>query len=113
MNESTLHPLDYLDILRKRKWWLAASVGLCGALGAALALLLPPTYIARATIAVQPPAVAPDLVGRTALDRGERIRAITQQLRSPALLERVARDEGLATGPRADNAVQDLLARVT
>jgi protein tyrosine kinase modulator len=113
MNERTLHPLDYVDILRRRKGWFVTSVAICVAGGVALALLLPKTYRTSATIAVQAPAVALDLVPRTALDRTERLRAISQQLRSPALLERVAREEGLAAQRPIEPVVQDLLSRIT
>ena len=64
-------------------------------------------------IGIEAPAVSPDLVsGRTGLDRDERLRALSQQLRSPAVLERVAREERLVTDRPIDQVVQDLLDRI-
>ena len=63
---------------------------------------------------MQAPAVAPDLVpARAALDRAERLRALSQQLLSRAVLERVAREEGLAADRPIDVVRQDLISRVS
>lgn len=101
MSERTMHPLEYLVILKRRKWWVIIPFVLSVAVGVTLALVLPPTFRSSATIAVQAAVVTPDLVGRRAqLTREERLRALEQQLRSPAVLQRVMREEGLG----ADNA---------
>jgi succinoglycan biosynthesis transport protein ExoP len=114
MNERSGHPLDYLNILRRRKMWFAVPLVLCSAGGIALALLLPPTYRSAATIAVQAPVVAPEMVpARAALDRAERLRALSQQLVSRPVLERVAREEGLATDSTMDAVTQSLIPRIT
>lgn len=114
MNERSLHPLEYLIILKRRKWWFVATFLVCAAIGIALALLLPPTYRSSATIAVQAPAVAPDLVSwRAGLDREERLRALSQQLRSPGVLERVAREEGLVGDQPVEAVMQDLIGRIS
>jgi polysaccharide chain length determinant protein (PEP-CTERM system associated) len=114
MNERTQHPLEYLVVLKRRKLWLIVPFAVCAIGGAALALLLPATYRSSATIAVQAPAVSPDLVpARAALDSHERLRALSQQLRSPAVLERVVREEGLADKRPVDEVAQHMLARIS
>jgi polysaccharide chain length determinant protein (PEP-CTERM system associated) len=114
MNERTLHPVDYLLMLKRRRGWFLVTFGVCAVAGIALALLLPPTFKSSATIGVQAPAVAPDLVpARTGLDRDERLRAVTQQLRSPAVLERVAREEGLTADGPIEKVTQDLTGRIS
>jgi succinoglycan biosynthesis transport protein ExoP len=86
----------------------------CTVTGLLLAVLLPATYRSRATIGVQAPAVEPGLVSsRALLDRDERIRAVSQQLRSPAVLERVARDEGLVADRPMEVVTQELNARIS
>ena len=113
MTERSLHPVEYLLILKRRKAWFVVPLLLCTIVGIALALLLPATYRSRATIAVQAPAVSPDLVpARAGLNNDERIRALYQQLRSPAVLERVAREEGLAREQPIEQAAQELNERL-
>jgi polysaccharide biosynthesis transport protein len=114
MNEQSGHPLEYLSVLKRRKLWFFVPLVLSSAIGLALALLLPPTFRSQATIAVQAPAVVPDLVSRqTDLDRTERLRALSQQLRSRSVIERVIREEGLATDGAPDAVVQDLISRIS
>lgn len=114
MTQRTMHPLEYLVILKRRKWWLIIPAVVCFAVGAAVAMLLPPTYRSNATIAVQAATVTPDLVGsRGQLTQEERLRALEQQLRSPAVLRRVAREEGLAGEDAVEGAVQGLRGRIS
>ena len=114
MNERRLHPLEYLVVLKRRQKWLIVPFVVCAVGGALLALLLPTTYRSSATIAVQAPAVSPDLVpARSGLAPEERLRALSQQLRSPAVLERVAREEGLAASRPVEEAAQHLLHRIS
>jgi polysaccharide chain length determinant protein (PEP-CTERM system associated) len=113
MSERSLHPVEYLAILERRKWWLIVPFALCAIVGAAVALLLPPVYRSGAMVAVQAPAVAPDLVSaRAGLGRMERLRAITQQLRSPAVLERVAREEGLTAERPFDEVMHEMVEKI-
>jgi polysaccharide chain length determinant protein (PEP-CTERM system associated) len=113
MSERRLHPFEYLGILKRRRWWLVAPFVVCAVTGAAMAFLLPPVYRTNATIAVEAPAVAPDLVpARSGLDRTERLRALSQQLRSPAVLERVAREEGLTAERPIEEITQDMIGRI-
>ena len=114
MNERRLHPLEYLVVLKRRQKWLIVPFVVCAVGGALLALLLPTTYRSSATIAVQAPAVSPDLVpARAGLAPEERLRALSQQLRSPAVLERVAREEGLAESRPVEEVAQHLLYRIS
>ncbi len=114
MNERAVHPADYLRIFARRRWWFAIPFALCVVVGVALALFLPPTFKSSARIGIQAPAVVPDLVpARTGLDREERLRALSQQLRSPVVLERVAREEGLTSQRPVEQVVQDLIERIS
>ena len=62
---------------------------------------------------VQAPSVTPDLVAqRASLNTEDRVRALTQQLRSPSVLERVVREEALATDRPADVVMQELRSRI-
>lgn len=91
---STFHPLDYVSVLRRRKWWFIAPLAAALIVGALLALLLPRTYFSHARIGVASATLSPELLrGVTSMQRDERQRAISQQLLSPAVLERVVREE--------------------
>jgi polysaccharide chain length determinant protein (PEP-CTERM system associated) len=113
MTERTVHPVEYLAILSRRRYWFAIPFALCVIGGVALAFILPATYRSSARIGIEAPAVSPDLVStRAGLDRNERLRALSQQLRSPEVLERVAREERLVTDQSLDQVVQGLMARI-
>jgi polysaccharide chain length determinant protein (PEP-CTERM system associated) len=114
MPEQSRHPLEYLSILKRRRRWFFVPFAASCAAGSALALVLPPTFRSSATIAVQAPAVVADLVqAQTGLDRTERLRALSQQLRSRTVLERVVREEGLAGDRSMDVVMQDLTSRIS
>jgi polysaccharide chain length determinant protein (PEP-CTERM system associated) len=114
MNERRLHPFEYLAVLKRRRRWVIVPLLTCVIGGALLAFLLPTTYRTGAMIGVAAPAVSPDLVpARAALDREERLRALSQQLRSPAVLERVAREEGLAAEEPVQQVAQTLQANIS
>jgi polysaccharide chain length determinant protein (PEP-CTERM system associated) len=94
IEERTVHPLDYLSVLRRRQWWLIVPFVACVVIGALLALFLPRTYLSQAQIGVAAPTLSPQLLrGVSSLDKEERQRAISQQLLSPAVLQRVVREE--------------------
>lgn len=94
MEERSVHPLDYVSVLRRRKWWFIAPLVLALLVGAGLAMLLPRTYFSQAEIGVAAASLSPELLkGVQSLDPQERQRAISQQLLSPSVLERVAREE--------------------
>ena len=112
--ERTHHPSEYLQILKRRRRWFVLPFLVVAVTGLLVALLLPPTFKSSATIAVQAPAVSPELMpAGTPLDNSERLRALSQQLLSPAVLERVAREEAMATEGPLDEAVQGLRDRIT
>jgi polysaccharide chain length determinant protein (PEP-CTERM system associated) len=108
MEEPRFDPLDYLSAFNRRKWWFVVPVGLSILVGLLLVWLLPRSYQSTATIGVSTPRVAANMVGASAADRGERTRAIAQQLRSRPVLERAARLEGLDQQESIDAAVNQL-----
>ena len=96
MPQSYSHPARLpADVLRRRKWWFTIPCPAVHRRGIAAAHALAAHVSDRARpIAVQAPTVTPDLVARGPRSiREERLRALTQQLRSPSVLERVAREE--------------------
>lgn len=96
MEERAFHPLDYLSVVRRRKWWLIAPVALGVLAGVLLAALWPKEYISEAKIGILAPTLSAELLrGVSSLDRDERQRAISQQLLSRQVLERVVREEKL------------------
>ena len=100
MEETPVHALDYVSVLRRRKWWLIVPFLTSIAVGVALVLFLPKQYTASATLAVMSPGVASNLVAPGAPpDNAERIRAVSQQLLSSRVLTRVAKETGLASAP--------------
>jgi polysaccharide biosynthesis transport protein len=100
MEDTHVHALDYLSILRRRKWWLTAPIVASVGVGVALVRYLPKQYKANTTIAVVAAGVSPSLVSQSApFDNDERMRAVSQQLLSPSVLSRVAREEGLSPNP--------------
>ena len=103
MTERTVHPVEYLDILSRRRRWFIAPFALCVVGGALLAFLLPATYRSSARIGIEAPNVV--LPAGTGLGREERLRALSQQLTSPAVLERVDREEHLVTDRPIDQTV--------
>jgi len=100
MEETPVHALDYLSMVRRRARWLIVPILASIGVGLLLVQFLPKEYTASATIAVLTPSVAPGLVGApTPLDNSERIRAVSQQLLSPRVLTRVAKETGLSSSP--------------
>jgi polysaccharide chain length determinant protein (PEP-CTERM system associated) len=107
---ATFHPLDYISLVRRRKWWLIVPAVLCIVVTALLAVFLPRVYRSAATITVSSPAISAELLKQAGpLSREERIRAISQQLLSRAVLEQVVRAEHLAPDGNVDAAVDRLL----
>lgn len=98
MENSRFHPLDYLSVVKRRRWWLIIPAAVAILVGVILALALPRQYLSSATVGITTPTVSPDIakVG-TAFDREERMRAISQQLLSKQVLTRVIREEHLAS----------------
>ena len=107
---ATFHPLDYLSLVRRRKWWIIVPAVLCFVGTALLAVFLPRVYRSAATITASSPAISAELLKQAGpLSGEERIRAISQQLLSRAVLEQVVSDEHLAPDGNIDAAVDRLL----
>lgn len=113
MEEARFHPLDYLSVVRRRKWWLLVPAAAALAVGIALALFLPKLYLSTATVGVAAPSVSGDLAAAASLNRDDRIRALSQLLVSRQVLARVVRAEGLDAGEQGlDQAIARLRAGV-
>jgi polysaccharide chain length determinant protein (PEP-CTERM system associated) len=94
MEETSAHVLDYLQILRRRKWWLITPVVLSIIVGGVLLQVLPKEFESNVTITVAAPAVATNYLNTGQLGMEERLRALSQQLVSNALLTRVITNAG-------------------
>jgi len=113
MEDTHVHALDYLSVVRRRRWWLIMPIIASIAIGAALVRFLPKQYKGTATLGVVAPGVSPSLVGQSApLDNSERMRAFSQQLLSAPVLARVAREERLASGTPDDGLIGRLRSSV-
>jgi polysaccharide chain length determinant protein (PEP-CTERM system associated) len=100
MEETPVHALEYLSVLRRRQWWLVLPIVASIGVGLALVRYLPKQYKSSATVAVVAAGVSSNLVGSSApFDNEERMRAVSQQLLSNAVLTRVAREAGLTSVP--------------
>ena len=109
MSERTVHPNEYLGVHDRRKWWFIVTFAVCAVAGIALALFLPPVYRSGAMVAVATPTVSSASGG---LSREDRVRALTQQLRSDSVLDRVAREEGLTADRPIEEAKYDIVAKL-
>jgi polysaccharide chain length determinant protein (PEP-CTERM system associated) len=113
MEESHFHPLDYVSVLRRRKWWFIVPLVLSIVIGGALALLLPREYRSEAEIGIADPTLSPELLrGVQSFDAKERQRAISQQLLSRTVLERVVREENLNPGKPVEATAAALRSKV-
>ena len=110
MEDQTFHPLDYVSVLRRRLRWVVLPIAICTIGGILLVLVLPAWYRSQVTIGVTSGSVSPDLVKSSLLDANERVRAITQQLFSRPVLERVAREEGLTASVPLESAIGEIRA---
>lgn len=94
MESQSFHPLDYLSVANRRKWWFIVPLVLCIGAGAAVLSVWPKKYLSRATIGVQSPTLSAELLrGVSSMDPVERQRAVQQLLLSPTVLDRVIREE--------------------
>jgi polysaccharide chain length determinant protein (PEP-CTERM system associated) len=110
---SRIHPLDYLNVVRRRKWWLALPIASSVVIGLVLLEVLPKEYRSTATLAVAAPVVSPNIVNQSPqFDNQERQRALQQQLLSPQILSRVVREEGL-TGAPDDRLISRVRTSIT
>ena len=113
MEERSFHPLDYVSVLRRRMWWFITPLVLCLVIGGLLAIFLPRTYKSHAEIGIAAPTLSPELLrGVQSMDREERQRAISQQLLSRNVLERVVREERLDPSKPVEEVAARLRSRV-
>jgi polysaccharide chain length determinant protein (PEP-CTERM system associated) len=109
MEHTTFSPLDYVSVITRRKWYWITPLVLSIAAGWLLMKYLPKEYKSQTTIGVTAALVSPTIVGQAApFDNQERLRALSQQLRSTPLLARVVREEQLAGDADVDRAVSAL-----
>jgi len=95
----TVHALDYVNLFRRRKWWLIVPIVASVLVGLILLRVLPKEYRSTATLAVAAPVISPNLVSQASqLDNQERLRALSQQMMNAAILSRVVKEEGLGNG---------------
>jgi len=110
---STFHPLDYVSVLRRRMWWLIVPILLAAIVGAALFEFLPREYTSTITLGVSLPAMSgPVLSDAQRVGPEERVRNVNQVLLSPAVLERVVREEQMDRSTPVTTAVQRLASRI-
>jgi protein tyrosine kinase modulator len=97
MDSTHFSPLDYLSVIRRRRWWWITPIALSIVTGWLLVRFLPKEYKSSTTLGVTAPLVSPSIINQTTpFDNFERLRAIQQQLVSTPILSRVAREEHLA-----------------
>jgi polysaccharide biosynthesis transport protein len=109
MEDTHVHALDYLSVVRRRRWWLITPIVVSVLVGLALVIFLPKEYGSSATLAVTAPMVSPSLVNQSApFDNQERLRALSQLLLSPTILARVVREEQLGPSTAQDQEVARL-----
>jgi polysaccharide biosynthesis transport protein len=97
MNEErSFHPLDYMSVVHRRRWWFLGPLLFCIVAGLITVKVWPKKYLSQAAIAIASPTLSGDFLrGVQSMDPNERQRAVSQQLLSPTVLERVVRDEKL------------------
>ena len=113
MEEGRFHPLDYVSVLKRRKYWFIVPLVLCVLGGGALALFLPREYRSQAEIGIADPTLSPELLrGVQSFDAKERQRAVSQQLLSRTVLERVVREEQMRPDQPIEQTAAALRSRV-
>jgi polysaccharide chain length determinant protein (PEP-CTERM system associated) len=113
MEPKPFHPLDYLTVVNRRKWWFVAPLLVCLALGALAVAVWPKKYLSKAAIGVQSPTLSVDLLRTmSSMDPAERQRAIQQLLLSPTVLDRVIREEQIGKSKPVDEAAAALRANL-
>ncbi len=113
MDSTHISPLDYLSMIRRRRWaWLTPLLASAVA-GWLLVKFLPREYKSSTTIGVTAALVSPSLISQTnPFDNQERMRAIQQQLLSVPILARVAREEG-ASESQVDRRMAQLRSSIS
>jgi polysaccharide chain length determinant protein (PEP-CTERM system associated) len=97
MDSTHSSPLDYVSVIRRRRWWWITPIALSIVTGWLLVRFLPKEYRSSTTLGVTAPLVSPSIINQTTpFDNFDRLRAIQQQLVSTPILSRVAREEHLS-----------------
>jgi polysaccharide chain length determinant protein (PEP-CTERM system associated) len=113
MEERSFHPLDYVSVVHRRKWWFIVPLVLSLAVGSILAMTLPREYTSEAEIGIADPTLSPELLkGVGSVDAKERQRAISQQLLSRTVLERVVREEKMRPNRPVEETAAALRGKV-
>ena len=97
MENTNFSPLDYVSVIRRRRWWWITPIALSIVTGWLLVKFVPKEYKSSTTLGVTAPLVSPSIVSQAGpSDNFDRMRAIQQQLASMPILSRVAREEQLS-----------------
>ena len=104
---------DYVDILRRR-WWLVAALALLGAgAGYGTAHFLPKRYTSQTLVLVEQPTVPGDYVKPVITqDVNQRLATMQQQILSRTRLEPVIQQFGLFAKDIKDVSIEDLVQRL-
>ncbi|MBK6005152.1 hypothetical protein JJB11_03530 [Ramlibacter ginsenosidimutans] len=96
MDDYQLTLADYLTILRRRAWLIVGSFAVTLAVGVAISLLLPPTYLSSGLILIESQQIPTDLVQATVTSYAdERIEVIKQRVMTRENLLRIIRKYNL------------------
>jgi polysaccharide chain length determinant protein (PEP-CTERM system associated) len=114
LSDRQLTITDYWMIVRRHRWLLILPF-ITVSIGAALySLTLPDIYRARSSVLVEAPKVPESYVQSTVSTRmQERLRTITQQIKSRTRLEQVARELGLISNALEGKALDDYIAMMS
>lgn len=98
MNQETetIHPLQIIEIVRRRRWYLMVPFCLSLIVGIVLAVVSPKIYMASTMILVQPQKVPDEYVRSiVSTDIDSRINTISQQILSRSNIERIIQEFNL------------------
>ena len=62
MDEHSFHPLDYVSVLHRRKWWFIVPRAACIVGGVLVLMLVPWKYESEAEIGIAAPTLSPELL---------------------------------------------------
>lgn len=106
-------PSDAKRVLRRYWWILPITVLLCGAIGVALAMVLPKKYMSRTLVLVDQPTVPSDIVKPVMTeDLNSRLSSMQGQILSRSRLEAIINKFGLYATDRGRVHVEDLVERL-
>ena len=99
---------QYLDMVKRRKWWIIIPFLLTLLAGMNYAMTAPKIYESETLILVQSPRVPEDYVRSIISTSAEdRLRTITQQVTSRTNLEKIIEGYDLYHNPRLGNTMMD------